>query len=977
LWTTGKYYVEPERIDAARMTLMALEGLETQVPEVMVRPLAGGERVEVTVNTRTKTFPLASRGIWEVSLRLREVFEFVQTTTLLTPDQARAAEYALIDGATETLDPHTILMRPEALEDMNTSTKGSFGGLGIEIGTRDEMITVLRVLEGTPAAAAGLRAGDRIVQVDDQSTVALTISDAIGLLKGPPKSSVVVFVRREGHERPLRYEMTRAIIRIESVSGEILPAQTPDGEPAKVGLVQISRTFAKTTGAELREQLQRFEDAGVSAVVLDMRNNSGGLLDAAVEVADAFLSQGVVVSTVGAASLPKVERATEDFDFPELPVVVLVDQGSASATEIVAGALRNHDRAVIVGRRTFGKGSVQVLYDRRVDDRELGLKLTRAQYLTPGNVSIQSVGVSPDLETMPVNIGKQYSIYYGRQRFDRLREESLAEHLDHETAQTQEIAAGPVYFLQRGSLGVDDPADNRSSVRTGEQVERRVDELLADPELRLARDLAMWMPSPDRQMILEDLPRFAAEQNALEDARIVASLAKKDVDWSPPPASPPTAQLKVEVAVDGEDPSAPIRAGTRGTLTMRVTNVGEEPAYRVRAVSRSDYSWVNERELLIGKLAPGETRAASLSLPLGASELSRRDYAYFDVIASGEVALAEDSTTRVVIGTEALQRPSFAFGYQVIDDPAYGEEIAGNGNGMLEVGESALLRVWGKNRGPARSERPAIWLRNRSGGALFMHRGRARLSAIEPGAAAEDRFPVDLRKPPRSDGLRMQIAVYDSRVGEYLSEEVVLPYGGGSGDAGSNAGPVLRPSEQRVRVPAGAILRATAAQTAAPVAIVRESVVLRADRSGEGWHRVHLPKANTFAFVLGAEPAPDATAAAAAPLSPGIAITPPEFRVDPLPSETADDSIVVSGVATDETSVRDVWVDVYNPARDPRGRAQKIAYQASERPGTALEFSADVPLQAGNNLIEIRARDGDDVVNVTRRWVLRTSGLAE
>jgi carboxyl-terminal processing protease len=195
-----------------------------------------------------------------------------------------------------------------------------------------------------------------------------------------------------------------------------------------------------------------------------MRDNPGGLLTAAVEVADAFLKTGTIVSTVGSSS-PREELAADDrYDFPNLPVVVLIDQGSASATEIVAGALRNLGRAVLVGRRTFGKGSVQVLHDRKVGDKELALKLTIAQYLTPGDISIQSVGVSPDLETIPVLITKDYTAYHGRKRFDLVREESLASHLTSTKADpSHKIAAGPLYFL--GNTFEEDEARARTRSR--------------------------------------------------------------------------------------------------------------------------------------------------------------------------------------------------------------------------------------------------------------------------------------------------------------------------------------------------------------------------------------------------------------------------------------------------------------------------------------------------------------------------------
>ena len=342
LWNVSKYYVEPERIDPQQMTLAGLEALENAVAEVLVKPVGKGKRVKVRVGTEEREFQIGDvEALWAVGPHVREVFRFINRNTEMTEEEQRKAEYAIVAGVLGTLDPHTNLLRPDDFADMKASTKGSFGGLGIEVGMRDGAITVIRVIDGNPASKVDMQPGDRIVQIDAESTVTMTLNEAVGRLRGPPGTTVTCYVMRDGLESPKKLPITRATIKLDSVIGDIMTNTEADGTVRKVGLVQIPRNFAQTTGKELRAKLDEFEREGVEGVILDLRDNPGGLLNAAVEVADAFLSSGTIVSTVGVSSPREESKADERYDFPQKPLVVLVDQGSASASEIVAGALRN------------------------------------------------------------------------------------------------------------------------------------------------------------------------------------------------------------------------------------------------------------------------------------------------------------------------------------------------------------------------------------------------------------------------------------------------------------------------------------------------------------------------------------------------------------------------------------------------------------------------------------------------------------
>ncbi|MEE9382735.1 MAG: MXAN_5808 family serine peptidase [Nannocystaceae bacterium] len=963
LWNISKYYVEPERIDPRGMTIGGLEALESAIPSVLVQPIEQTDRIRVRVGTHEREFSSQVNALWAVGPHVREVFSFIDEHAELSAEERQNAEYAIVEGVLGTLDPHTNLLRPDDFEGMKASTKGSFGGLGIEVGNRDGMLTVLRILEGNPAQDAGLHALDRIVQIDDESTVAMSLNDAVTRLRGAPGTSVQVFVRREGSPKPKKFSITRAIIRLDSVVSATLPVLHSDGRRTQVGFIQIPRNFSQTTPKELLVKLREFETIGVSGLVIDMRGNPGGLLAAAVEVTDAFLSSGTIVSTVGASESREESKADARYDFPDLPLVVLVNQHSASATEIVAGALRNHDRAIILGRRTFGKGSVQVLHDRRVNNRELALKLTTAQYLTPGDVSIQSVGVSPDLETVPVRISKENVWYYGKKRFDMLREESLAAHLNNSLARRDNSTKGPLYLLDSGSLG-EKTGDMKARYR-GQGLSDDALAHLGDPEIRVALDLVAWMPSPRRDISLARIDEFIDEQSAQQNARIAESLALRNIDWASGTTPATGTSAKLQVTIKTDRPGNVIRGGEVGLLTVTVTNTGDAPAYRVRSISDSDYNYFDERELLFGKISPGEAKSASLKLSVSAHELSRSDRIDFH-FSEQFGAVVASSRNFIDVSAEGLPRPLFAYGYQVLDDPTLSKGIVGNGDGALQVGEKVKLRVEVRNTGEGAALDTWIHLRNFYGETIFLNTGREHIGKLDPGQIASATFDFEVRKA--DDTPKLQLTVTDNKMGQVLSEKILFPIQadtpvleGGPDGAITNVDIDLFSSmhdDARIiaRAPAGSKL-------------ITRGVV-------DGWTRIHLGDHIAFARSsdLSAIPKPRHADA----VQSVLAVSPPRIALVGTITQTDHDTVHLSGVATDDDALRDVFISVANRSRDPFGSPQKVFYQAAAVPSSGrLEFAADVPLEPGNNLIEIYARENDEVIGSQRLWVLRTKGLAE
>ncbi len=356
-----------------------------------------------------------------------EVFAKIKNDYVEPIDDKTLLENA-IRGMLSGLDPHSAYLVPDDYKALQAGTSGEFGGLGIEVGMEDGFVKVISPIDDTPAQRAGVQAGDLIIRLDETPVKGMTLSDAVKIMRGKPGTDITLTIVREGESRPLKITITRDIIRVTSVKSELLE----DG----YGYVRIT-TFQTRTGESLRNAVVKLrEDSGgqLKGLVLDLRNNPGGVLSAAVSVSDAFLKKGLIVYTEGRLPDAQLRFSAKPNDVLNgAPIVVLVNGGSASASEIVAGALQDHRRAVIMGERTFGKGSVQTILPM---DNGSALKLTTARYFTPLGTSIQAEGIVPDIPLEPLKIAKAE-----QPAATRVKEADLARHLEKKESKSANGAA--------------------------------------------------------------------------------------------------------------------------------------------------------------------------------------------------------------------------------------------------------------------------------------------------------------------------------------------------------------------------------------------------------------------------------------------------------------------------------------------------------------------------------------------------------
>lgn len=404
---------------------------------ISVMALAAGFAAGIAISS-PKLFPAeAASGSPETYRQLNlfgEVFERVRAGYVEQP-----ADVDLIDGAISgmltSLDPHSSYMNPKSFRDMRVQTRGEFGGLGIQVTMENGLIKVISPIDETPAARAGILPGDLITHLDDEAVMGLTLTQAVDKMRGPVNSPITLTVLREGAEQPLEIEIVRDIVQIQSVRSNV--------EEGDVGYIRIT-TFNEQTFDGLKKAFEKLQSEigaeNVKGYIVDLRNNPGGLLDQAIEVSDAMLDRGAIVSTRGrdAEESQRYNARTGDLSQGK-PVIVLINGGSASASEIVAGALRDHRRATLLGTRSFGKGSVQTIIPLGPNG---AIRLTTARYYTPAGISIQAKGIEPDIlveQELPEELRGNSQLNRG--------EASLRGHLTTQSGDAEEEQSGSSAYV--------------------------------------------------------------------------------------------------------------------------------------------------------------------------------------------------------------------------------------------------------------------------------------------------------------------------------------------------------------------------------------------------------------------------------------------------------------------------------------------------------------------------------------------------
>ncbi len=723
-------YVDPARLDWEAMYVGALDAVERRVPSVLFSREPGSGIVAVEVGehrTVLEVPPIEGRrplydALHDIAVILDAELDDddIPMDGVRPPDPAGAAaarpamaevEYALVNGLLSPLDPHSVLLPPDAAHEMDVENQGEFGGLGITITTdpNDGKLLVAEPSEGTPAFRAGLRPDDHIVRIDGESTINMNMSEAIVRLRGPVGAPLTLEIRRSGVVDPIEVRLVRELIDVHPVRRGLL-----DGG---VGYIQI-QGFNDKAEAGLLDALSwlRQQNGGeLDGLVLDLRNNPGGFLQQAVKVADVFLASGDIVSTIdGEGRRTDPERATRMAE-PTFPIAVLVDANSASASEIVAGALRYNERAIVIGERTFGKGSVQNLHGLADNSK---LKLTISTYRAPGDRSIQAVGIPADIELVPSIVPPPGSddpvrLYYR----ERARREADLDHSLQALAATADDPAWQVRYLEP-------PRDPRRRLSDGPD--------LADWQVELARDVlkaARW--GWRRSDVLAAAEPVVARHQKLGAEAIDGAFRARGIDWTRGAPSPRIerdpldghrsanglALSGVTVALD-LGPDGVLTAGQAEDVALVVTNTSDRTLFQVGAVVTDGAAFV-DREFFLGKIGPGESARSIQTVHLDDGWPSERVPVTVELRDSGPDAFAVWTGEVAVVGHDL---PSLAWTWTATD------AHTGDGDGVLDSAESVEIHVTMTNQGPGLTGDPFARLRNRAGRSIDILQG-----TLQPG----------------------------------------------------------------------------------------------------------------------------------------------------------------------------------------------------------------------------------------------------
>lgn len=955
-------YVDPKRIDPRQMLVFALHAVEKEAAEVIIHESLNDkgliEGVDVRIGDQQRSFNLKKvNSPWALSAAAKEVFQYLQPR-LTRKTKIAEIEYAAINGMLSTLDPHSLLLSPEVYGEMKLSTRGEFGGLGIVISMVQGKLTVINPMKGTPAYKAGLKPCDQIVKIGKESTVNMTLSQAVQRLRGKPGSTIAVTLKRKGRKKTFKRMLKRDIIKVDSVNSRMLSNN--------IGYVRL-KSFQGNTYDDMKTSIEKLESSGMKGLVLDLRGNPGGLLDQAIKISDYFVDSGVIVSTVSSAGKKREEkRARKSGTRSNLPLVVLVSNGSASASEIVAGAIKNLDRGVIVGRTTFGKGSVQVLYD---NDDDSALKLTIAQYLTPGDVSIQSVGITPDILTKPVVVRPKFVRLRRTDDDDVLREEDLDEHLTNTTAKVTKPHRTVRYFAEKHheEEGSDKEEENENLCFYPDKPCKPKDEdsFYEDFQIRFAKGLLKSVPQLRRSTMLRDMSAFISETEAREDTKIEKSIADLGINWKKGGHAKSTknAPIALDLKVNSTPAGGTIVACKKTELTLSVTNTTQRVFSRLAAKTHSVGKLFSGYEFPIGRLAPGESK--SWTVPLSVRDaVSRMDRVRVDLSDEAETVFAP---YHFKLKVEGVKRPVFAYSYQLLDAPG------GNGDGMAQKEETLRLWVSVRNVGDGVAHQAVSTIKNLSGTGIFINKGRHLFGMLKPGESKTASFKFNVESDFDTNQFKLELSVFDQGLREIVTDKLKFPVvEQGLSLVVGNEQPAIRITNERemmrswpspdapvvgygykgdIYKTVATTVATTSSANGAPKAESWIKVAISGDRSA------FIPKASVDMMSI----AKSRGKVFAKNFREVWQVSPPTIQFEPVSPITDGKFVMLDVSVDDESRVMDTFIYVYN--QKAKIKNQKVFYRSNAGSANpkSMRFSAKIPISPGSNYISVFARENEDV----------------
>ncbi|HHT9121205.1 MAG TPA: MXAN_5808 family serine peptidase, partial [Candidatus Hypogeohydataceae bacterium YC41] len=908
-----RFYVEQERIHSQHMLVEGLQGLERLLPEVQVEPNETQGTLDITVGEGKKRLDMSKVQSLDDTLTLiKEGLFFIQNN-LEDTSKASEIEYAAINGMLSDLDPHSVLFPPKEYKEFMIGTSGRFGGLGMVVGMKDMTLTVISPIEGTPAYRAGLKAGDKILEIDGESTVNMSLQEAVSKLRGEPGTKVTIYVVAGKAAEPKMVTLKREMISLPSVESQLLEGN--------IGYIKI-RSFQEDTVEDLDKNIQQLQKAstGLRGVILDMRNNSGGLLDQAVGVSDRFLEEGIIVVTVGPGKRQRdVQRARySEKDLTFCPMITIIDSGSASGSEIVAAALKENERALVIGDRSFGKGSVQQLYELSGTS---ALKLTVAKYLTPLYRDIQTLGVTPDVNLVPVILGKE-NIVLEKGTAGVLREEDLRGHLHGEVTPPEPALVTLKYLAAQ----VETP-------EVEEETLYQQKDLSKDKQVQIALELVKATTVHAREEMLNDLwPHFQTLRNT-EEGKIIKALAELGIDWS---TGKDTKTPKPVASFTFQPWKEKWNAGETVNVTLTVHNQGEGSLYRMYGITESKDPLMDKLEFPLGKIEGGSSKSYTQKIELPKNMFDRAD-GFTVKFSELNGNSPKDITNTLTV--EALPRPEFAFSYQIVEANTEGRRP--DDDGLVQKGELLNLLVTVRNIGKGASSKNMVTIRNLSQKEVFIEEGSKELGELAPEEEKTVRLRFLVKEALEAKEFSMDLVVTDLNFGVYLTQKLTFPV------MASRVSPPVVEVAKYVQSTRPTFVYGGRSTESPVMALLKKGSIEKADGWVAGWYRISLP--NGGRGWIAATDVTETTVAKEETIALQLQYMPPVIEFERPTLSLPSSRMVLSGSARDDQTVKYLFIIVNN---------KKVFFKSQKKGEKSREvtFTSEIPLKEGPNTVTIVAR---------------------
>jgi carboxyl-terminal processing protease len=916
-------YYDPTKLKPKEMIFAALDNMQSSISSIAFKKI-DKNLINIQVDTVSKKFSFENLkdlgNLLNISV---EILEFIISNLKLqksSADEIEDAVYSYINGMLTALDPYSILIKPKYNEEFAMQTRGAYGGVGMVLSIRDYELTVISPTPGAPAIEAGIKEKDKIVQINDRSTVNMSLTDAVSLIRGLDKTSVDIWIRRKDWKKPKKIILVRRRIKIPSVSGKLLEGN--------IAYLRLNHFISKTSQDMIDEYKKLEIKSGnkIKGIILDLWSNPGGILPQAIYVANAFLEKGVIVSTQGAPGTQKqVFRADKTKTISTTkPMVVLVSSGSASASEIVSGTLKNLNRAVVIGNTTFGKGTVQQIFN--MGKKQPTLKLTIQEYLTAGDVSIQQVGVVPHIRIVPIGVINGSSSLFWPDKPRKINKRTKTIKSDN-----QRPPEKPVYEI-RYYKNSNDKKEHKNRVndyQAGKYV------------VEFARKFLINSTDSKASLMLKSSKKLVDDAKQVEVNKMITDLVKYKVDWKSVDTSNEKPAFKTEVMlckIKDELCKTPLKVITPGEsvfITIKLTALNKKGS-RVYGILKSPASFLNNREFLFGNIEKGNFRYWKSKLVIPKSTSSAIEPYILEIYEGKKGKIAEYKSNIIV---KEFEKPRFQISYSIHEKEG--------GDGIAQKGEEFVIDVSVKNIGKGISDEAIALLINHSKARLFIREGRTFHKKIKPGDWFHTKFTYlvkDVSKP-----VKIELSVVSKYFKVNVSRKIILPSGAQIKGDGKKFTAILAKNSK--------IYLSAKNPTDKNVIIAHGSGEYKADGKYGKLCKLSLPNNKIgFSKCKIKKDGKENSSKNLISLKPHI--VPPIISLNNKPiTLTKDKSIKLLGNVFHPSKLKDFYIIVSNVKSE--NQKKKVFFKTSN--GNKIDFDANVPLDIGLNHILLIARYDKDL----------------